>query len=426
MQAIFTIITKNYLGLAMVLEKSVKANSTANFYIIVADELDEANKPNYNLNTNVLFAKDILNYTTDVWNDLSFKYSLVEFCTAIKPSCFQYFFDEKKYDKVVYLDPDVFVFNPLASIFDALETTSILLTPHIVTMQTPFKGDYPDHLFLLNGTFNLGFIGLKKSETTNSLLVWWQNRLLNDCFADNDKGTLTDQKWMNLLPAFFEPNELTISKNIGLNLAPWNYFEREIVEENNCFYVSNRVTKIIKNRSPLIFVHFSGYNYKSFSNNTIEHTNQNFTSYPDLQPIFNCYANALKEGNIEQYMQEKYTYNYFENGVNIIGLHRRIYRSLINDGIALSNPFLTNENSFFNTLKAKKLIDYAKTSADNVSNKNLPAFDNKLKLVYTLFRLLKFIIGVRKYSMFIRFLKRFAKEENQTFLIDKSFGKKLK
>jgi len=125
-------------------------------------------------------------------------------------------------------------------------------------------------------------------------------------------------------------------------------------------------------------------------------------------------------------MQEKYTYNYFENGVNIIGLHRRIYRSLANDGIALGNPFLTNENSFFNTLKAKKLIDYAKTSADNVSNKNLPAFDNKLKLVYTLFRLLKFIIGVRKYSMFIRFLKRFAKEENQTFLIDKSFGKKLK
>ena len=58
----------------------------------------------------------------------------------------------------------------------------------------------------------MGFIGLKKSETTNSLLVWWQNRLLNDCFADNDKGTLTDQKWMNLLPAFFEPNELTISK----------------------------------------------------------------------------------------------------------------------------------------------------------------------------------------------------------------------
>ena len=92
MNAIFTIVAKNYIGLAQVLERSVVANSTSDFYIIVADEFDKGQAERYDLPGNILIAKNKLGIDNDLWEEMAFKYSLVEFCTAIKPACFQYFF----------------------------------------------------------------------------------------------------------------------------------------------------------------------------------------------------------------------------------------------------------------------------------------------------------------------------------------------
>lgn len=425
MNAIFTIVAKNYIGLAQVLEKSVKANCQADFFIIVADELEEAKKQYYNLSDNVLMAKHWLGYTDELWYEMAFKYNLVEFCTAIKPACFKFFLEEKKYDKVIYLDPDIFIFNSIEPVFAALDNTSILLTPHIISMQTPFKGDYPDHLFLINGTFNLGFLGLKKSETAGRLLHWWESRLQNECFSDNDRGTITDQKWMNLLPSFFSARDMQVSFNRGLNVAPWNYFERQIQKRGEHYFVNERGNLADKNVTPLVFVHFSGYDYRGFCSNKVSHKKEDFKNYGDMEPVFEDYANALKEGNINRYMDEQYSYNQFENGINIISIQRRIYRRLLEEDKKYNNPFITADGSFYSLLKQKGIIDYSKISADKVTNKNIPAFGKKLRIINIAFNLLKKMIGIRKYSMFIRFLRRYAREENQVFLVDKEIGTKM-
>jgi lipopolysaccharide biosynthesis glycosyltransferase len=158
--AVFTIVAKNYIGLAQVLEKSVQRNADADFFIFVADEFDD---DKIELPSNAIISKTTLGIEIAQWTEMSFKYNLVEFCTAIKPYCFEFLFGQKSHDKVVYLDPDVYVFNSLNPVFSDLDKFSIVLTPHIVDMQTPFRGVYSDYLFLVNGTFNLGFIGLKHS-----------------------------------------------------------------------------------------------------------------------------------------------------------------------------------------------------------------------------------------------------------------------
>lgn len=419
--AVFTIVAKNYIGLAQVLEKSVQKHANADFFIFVADEFDD---DKIEIPSNVIVGKNNLAIEHGLWTEMSFKYNLVEFCTAIKPYCFNFLFGKRNYDKAIYLDPDVYVFNSLEPVFADLDSYSIILTPHIIDMQTPFKGAYSDYLFLLNGTFNLGFIGLKKSAETAKLIEWWKDRLNDQCFFDNDRGMATDQKWINFLPAFFDSSVLKISFDRGLNVAPWNYHERKIVVQSDELFVAKREDES-NDLTPLVFVHFSGYDYRAFANRNVTHKNENADAYPDLNYFFDKYAEALSDNCFTRYINLKYSYNTYKNGKNIISLHRRIFRRLINEGYKFPDPFHIDEGSFYEGLKRRRLIDPSTTSADAITNKTIPGFNKKMKWVNWLFRTIQSVIGVRRYSIVIRFFRRYFREENQAFLFDKNMQGKI-
>lgn len=419
MNALFTIIAKNYLGLAGVLERSVRNSSDCDFFIFIADEWEGAGQ----LPSHVLIARQQVNISDVLWEKMAFQYNLVEFCTAIKPACFQFLFDKKQYEKVIYADPDVYFFGSPNDIFDQLDNASILLTPHLLRLQPSLKKDYPDHLFLLNGTFNLGFLALKSGETTSRFLPWWHNRLLGECYFDNDKGMATDQKWISLLPSYFSPEEMKVSFHRGMNVAPWNFDERELVPVSGGWRVRDRGAD--GPGDPLLFVHFSGFNYRSFLRGQTDHRAL-AGAYADYEGMLLAYAEALKQSDFEKYEGLSYSYNYFENGFQILSLQRRIFRSLTDEGCLFPDPFSAGEGSFFEKLKKQGLIDPSTTSADKVTNKNISGFDAKLKYVHLFFKIIQRVMGVRKYSMMIRFLRRFFSEENQAFLLDKKAGKRFK
>jgi hypothetical protein len=424
LNAIFTIVAKNYTGLAQVLESSVQKHSDAEVFIIVADEWDEIEQLKQTLPANVLTAKEILNIPVIEWEQMAFKYNLVEFCTAIKAASFQYLF-AKGFEKILYFDPDIYVFNPLQVVFDQLNDTSIVVTPHILNVQTPFKGNYEDYLFLLNGTFNLGFIGLKRSETTDVFLNWWHHRLVNHCFFDNDKGTATDQKWINLLPAVFDSQHYHISRHRGMNTAPWNFHERKVSVENGVYYVNDRDDDRAT-KEPLIFVHFSGYDYSQIGTGQVVHKNDQMTNYADLQPVFEKYGDALTNSNFKNYSGLKYSYNLFENGIGILSLHRRMYRRLLEMNMADKKPFAAGEGTYFAQLKKKGLLDHSPVSADKLTNKTVKNFGKKFASVHLFFTIIKKIVGIRRYSIMIRFFRRYFTEENQAFLVNKEAGKTLR
>lgn len=423
MNAIFTIVAKNYTGLAQVLEASVRKNSDADFFIFVADEWKEAGQLKESLPANVLTAKEVLGINQPEWEPMAFKYNLVEFCTAIKAACFQHLFT-KGYEKVLYMDPDVYVFNPLQHVFEQLNGASIVVTPHILNVQTPFKGNYDDYLFLLNGTFNLGFLGLKKSSSTNEFLKWWHHRLKEHCFFDNDRGTATDQKWMNLLPALFPMSDFSVSRHRGINVAPWNFHERKVIVEDGVFYVKNRDDESAS-KEPLLFVHFSSYDYSQVGDGQMVHKTTKMTDYADLQPVFEAYADALANSQFKTYSSLAYSYSMFNNGVGIISLHRRMYRRLLEENMAYAQPFATGAGTYFEKLKSKGLLDHSPVSADKLTNKTVKNFSTKFGYVHLFFIFIKKLIGIRRYSIMIRFFRRYFAEENQAFLVDKEAVKKL-
>ncbi|XVJ65322.1 MAG: hypothetical protein HEQ40_03810 [Lacibacter sp.] len=422
MNAIFTIVAKNYTGLAQVLEASVRRNTDADFYIFVADEWKGDETVKASLSAHILIAKEVLGIATEEWEQMAFKYNLVEFCTAIKASCFQYLLG-RGYERLVYFDPDIYVYNPLQPVFEQLNNVSIVVTPHILNEQTPFKGNYEDHLFLLNGTFNLGFIAIKNTAVSASFLKWWHHRLVHHCFFDNDRGTATDQKWINLLPAILPASEYLVTRHRGMNAAPWNFHERKIIHENGVLYVTDRDTP--GEKEPLLFVHFSGYDYSQIGNGNAVHKTTSITAYPDLEPVLKEYGEALAKSSFLQYTGLVYSYNKFDNGTGIISLHRRMYRRLLEEGNVLQHPFSTGAGSYYQLLSKNGLLDHSPVSADKLTNKNVKNFDAKLAYVQLFFTFIKRIIGVRRYSIMIRFFRRFFTEENQVFLVNKEAGKKL-
>ena len=163
----FTIVAKNYIGLAQILGQSLRQHyPETDFRIYVADEFKE--KP-ASLPAEVSIAKEVLRHLSkEQWTNMTFKYDLTEFCTAIKPFCFSHVFEDG-YEKAYYFDPDIYIFSSIKPISEALDSHSMALTPQVVGIHTHYTGEHPEWAMNVNGIFNLGFCGIK-NETGKRII----------------------------------------------------------------------------------------------------------------------------------------------------------------------------------------------------------------------------------------------------------------
>jgi hypothetical protein len=423
---VFTIVAKNYIGLAQILESSLNAhNKDTDFFIIVADEfLDSFDKKN--LPSNIIIARNTLNIPDHQWIDMSFKYDLTEFCTSIKPASFLYFMENTNYEKIIYLDPDIYIYSSLSPIYEVLENRSIILTPHVTKIRDHYKGDLPESNLLGSGVFNLGFCGVRKNTISKKMLTWWHERLNDKCFIDAYNFYFTDQKWMDFLPCYFTSDELHISQHLGMNIAPWNFFEREIFIENDKIRVRNREESSKHDNFPVIFVHYSGYNYVEMKKGIVIQNNiSNIKNYEDIKLLTDVYSNAVYEKReiFDGYIKEKYSFGLFESGETITKFHRRMYRSLIDKGVSFENPFLVSDNSLYQKLKAKGMITNSTMNIGKVNRDDLKGIEGKLKIFNVVTRLLYKIIGIEKYTLLIRLFGPFSRFESQIHLVNSDFDK---
>lgn len=409
----FTICATNYIGLAQVLEKSIfDYYEDLDFYIVVADEPRDTIKESFV--NNILIAKQILsyNYTEQKWYEMAFKYDLTEFCTSIKPACIKYFF-KFGYEKCLYFDPDIFAFSSIEKLYCILEDYDAILTPHITQIETDSTGNVSEQQLIRTGTFNLGFIGLKKTPKTLQFLSWWSKRLEDFCFRIRTENLFTDQKWIDLMPGFFG-SELFISLDKGMNMAPWNFHERRVVNNGGCLKVMNRLTED-GNKDNLMFVHYSGYNYSALLNGEIEQNNiSEMPIYDDLKVIFNVYSNALSNNTFAKFITEKYSYGYYSNGDVINNSLRKLYRALVEAEGYRDNPF-TLESLLYKRAKKIKLISatYKTTKYSEISKKSR----KRVAFINSGLRFLCKIIGIRRYYMVTRFFRIYGIWENHYFVL---------
>lgn len=247
--AVYTSFTFSYLAKARVLAKSLKRfHPDWDFFALMTDETPESvdfdirNEPF----DHILWSKDLGIDDFDNWIR---NHNIVEACTAVKGPALQYLC-EKDFDIVIYLDPDVAVFDSLSPLIEMLEDSDILLTPHQLTPE----GKYDDIAIkdnelcsLTHGVYNLGFVAVNASGEGSRFATWWADRLYLYCREDIPNGMFTDQRWCDLVPAFFD--KVKVIRDPGYNVASWNLSQRKIdITQDG---------EILVNKFPLRFFHFT-------------------------------------------------------------------------------------------------------------------------------------------------------------------------
>lgn len=346
-------------------------------------------------------------------NELAFKYDLTEFCTAIKPKSFDYIF-KLGYDKAIYLDPDIYVFSCIDDIFKKLDDHPICIAPHIIYPEINYTGHWPQGRILAAGVYNLGFIGVRRTDRSMLFIKWWNNNLEQSCFNERSEGYFTDQKWINFCPVYFP--ETLVMRDLGVDVALWNIHEREIVVSENHYSVKRRGPEF-EQLDTLYFFHFSNFNFRHAD------TFEDFIPFSlggtqDIVRLSDFYrVKLLESGFISFNKIPDYKYNYFSNGVHINKIHRRLYRRLLDNGIKFEDPFSVDENSFYWQLKKNKLIANEKMNYDNMLLRAEKHSSSKFNMVKSFIRFGLRLIGLKRYTFLCRFLLWFSKYENQLFLI---------
>ena len=285
MNVIFTICSTNYLSLALTLKKSVqKTNPGLSFFIFLADKLNGEIKDG-----SIIEIGDI-HIPEAIFKTLTDNYNIIEFNTALKPFIIEFLHQEKGFESIIYLDPDIRVYHSLEPIWKELAGQDFILTPHIIRPIHDKELDYLTLGTINTGVFNLGFIGLNYTEQTGKFISWWKNHLVHYGHNNILNGEFYDQKVMNLLPVFSE--KTVISRNFGLNVAEWNLHERKLSKVDGIYLVNEK--------DPLIFFHFSGVKITTVAENILRNIQFKRVVTDELTELLSDYISANLENGYEQ------------------------------------------------------------------------------------------------------------------------------
>lgn len=336
----------------------------------------------------------------------SFKYNIIELNTALKPHVAASLLD--RYEKVVYLDPDICTFNSLSPILDDLDRHSVLLSPHALA---PFEDEArPSDVDLLRfGAYNLGFFAVRRSDAARAMLKWWDRRCQDQCWYEPSLGLGVDQKWMDLAPAFFEG--VSITKHPGINVAFWNLHERMITRDGGGRWMVNEV-------HPLIFVHFSSFDERDEMAVAGKQTRFASGSRPDFTAVRDVYARALAESAQSITADSlEYGYSRMSDGRMIGPALRRFYAAQLDRDFAdVVDPFDANgpvhafarrHRLFSGNARPDKHIDF---KAEQQFGRQKAILDHGFRMVLR-------VLGPDRYYMLMRYLAHYSSILKQTDLL---------
>lgn len=309
----FTSVTTCYIPKARVLANTLKKyNPDAVMHLVISDNLPN----NF----------DIKNEAFDfIWNAEDFiktennkkwfyMHTVVELCTAVKGAAALHILKETQTDKIVYLDPDIGVFNNLDSLSDMLDKNSVLITPHQTEPAINYQGIIDEEICSLkHGIYNFGFFAVKNDENGLKFLNWWNNRLMQFCYDDIPNGLFTDQKWGDMIPALFDFAK--ILREPMYNVATWNLATRKITgDEKEGWKV---------NGYPLAFYHFTGFDSGAHRMMLSHYVKEG-------EPAWNLslmYEKMMMEMGQNELGSIAFKYAFYENGKKISKLSRQLFRN---------------------------------------------------------------------------------------------------
>jgi hypothetical protein len=409
----FTVVARNYLPQACALGDSVRAHHPdATYTVLVLDDATEEHRPLLErrgfayLGAAAVGVPDLERFL--------FRYSIVEASTAIKPFVIRHLFGAGA-ERVVYLDPDILCYRRLRELEAALDSSAIVLTPHATSPHD--ERFFPDdHAHLESGVYNLGFVAVRRSPAAEHMVDWWCDHLLHDCRVSFEEALFVDQKWMDLVPAYFD--DVLILKHHGYNMAYWNIHERSLRKGDAGWMVE-------PSGVPLTFFHFSGFIRGSTDriakyqtpfpiDDRPEKLQYGFDDRQDLRELFQQYEALLGAEDQACYSNIPYAYDVYDNGERISVLERALYRRS-DWSNRPEDPFRTGTGTFWESCRRAGLRPG--NGAAMPRQKVLQQYDLAFRAIQLALRGALVVLGTDTYGQLAKYLRRQLLLENHKFLL---------
>lgn len=256
----------------------------------------------------------------------AFFHTIVELATAIKPFALLELLADPQVDRVLYFDPDMVLFSRLDDLLADLDRSNLVLTPHLTVPETSLDAVRDNEIAALkHGVYNLGFLGVRNSAEGRRFARWWADRIYHFCVDDIPAGLFTDQRWVDLAPAFFDG--VGILKNPRFNVATWNITQRRLeggLEDG--FEVDGQ---------PLGFYHFTGFDSGAHGVMAGKHAGGNDA----LAGLIGWYAREARFDDADPAAAVQWAYGSYQDGSPIPVAHRRVYRMRQDLQDAFPEPF---------------------------------------------------------------------------------------
>jgi len=341
---VFTSAAFNYIPKVRMLFQSLRQlHPEWRLHLALADEL----RPNIDLSQEpfdeVWAAADL---GIPGWRGWAFCHTIVELATAIKPFMLARLLKQPGCKKVIYLDPDTVAFSRLDDIVEALESANVVLTPHQTRPEQSLAAVMDNEICSLkHGIYNLGFIAVAATDVGHDFADWWSRRVYHFCRADIPNGLFTDQRWIDLVPAFF--SGIAIMRSSRHNVAPWNLTTREVT-----LSVSG---KYLVDGEPLGFYHFTGFDSGAHRIMAAKNAGNNQA----VHQLVNWYTKQTENLAHDPLAKEPWAYGTYADGTPISKAQRLVYRERTDLQAAFPDPFdATTYLAWWNTQGKVEFPDF--------------------------------------------------------------------
>ncbi|MFZ5577715.1 MAG: glycosyl transferase [Pseudomonadota bacterium] len=323
---VFTSAALNYIPKARVLFESLrKHHPDWVLHLALADELrgeiDLSAEPfDYVMTIDALGIPDY-----SAW---AFTHTIVELATAIKPFALKKLLEREDCAHAIYLDPDIVVFSPLDDILSALQQSSILLVPHQTDPEMNISAVMDNEIgSLKHGVYNLGFIGVSPTGEGLRFARWWAERLYYFCRSDICNGLFTDQRWIDLVPAFFD--DVGIIRSTRHDVATWNLTTRTLI--------GDFVHGFTVDGKQLGFYHFTGFDKGDHHIMAAKNASGN----ESVVMLMRWYTDRIGSLGRDPLSRVPWFFGAFDNDEPVTRSQRVVYRERVDLQRAYPNPLLS-------------------------------------------------------------------------------------
>jgi hypothetical protein len=269
MNCFCTIITSDFFFYAQAIYDSLKKfRPEVNFMVLVVD--DNGSLLSYE-SIQIFNLEDIKSAYPDAFQTIK-KYeddpnSALRW--ALKPLFLKFLLTKQNMSKAILVDPDLYFYEDPFFLFEKLEISDVIITPHWRSINPKIDKSNFDNLFT-GGIYNAGFFGC--NTNSENILDWW----LDVCAYKMVKkdGFYVDQAYLNLMPVYFT-SQVEVIQHKGCNVSNWNTIECQRT------LVKNKV--LINNEYPVVFIHFANLTISNIANGEDK----------ILIPFLETYKNAL-------------------------------------------------------------------------------------------------------------------------------------